>query len=55
MSLLDPMERVRANWRNTGEFYHATIRSRNPDGTYEVSYKDGDKESSVPRDRIICK
>ena len=40
-------------WKSMrGAYYNCEIRSRNEDGTYNVDYEDGDKDSSVEWQRL---
>jgi len=41
-------EQVEANFAGEGQFYKGRIKSINADGTYDITYDDGDVESSVP-------
>lgn len=41
-------QRVTANWRARGQFFAGVITRLNPDGTYFVTYGDGDREAKVP-------
>lgn len=41
-------QRVQANWQNHGRHYPGRITARNADGTYAVTYADGDRETKVP-------
>lgn len=41
-------ERVDALHRHTGKYFQAKIAAHNADGTYDVVYEDGEKESEVP-------
>ena len=45
--------RVRVNFAGRGHLYPATITSKNEDGSFLVTYLDGDKEDNVPRTRIV--
>ena len=43
---------VFCNWKGLGRDYKGNIAEVNADGTYNINYQDGDKESSVPASRI---
>lgn len=43
---------VTANWRGLGRYYRARITRRNADGTYYLTYADGDREAKVSCNRI---
>lgn len=44
--------RVEANFRGLGEWFVGRIVKERKDGTVDVDYDDGDKETNVPLDRI---
>lgn len=43
---------VRARW-NSGSFYPAIVRAVNADGSYQVTFQDGDLGVSVPADCVV--
>jgi hypothetical protein len=43
---------IKANYKNKGKFYRGVIGKVRRNGTYDLQYDDGDKESKVPADRI---
>lgn len=46
-------QRVSANWQNRGKWYPGSIAGvSTTDGTYRITYNDGDREASVPCSRI---
>ena len=44
---------IEANFKKRGRFYPATIHQIRSDGTYDISYDDGDIELSVEEEAII--
>ena len=44
--------KVEANYGGRGKWYAGKIERTNSNGTYDVTYDDGDKERGVPKDRI---
>ena len=48
-----PDMKIRCRWKNMrGALYNGTIKAKNDDGTYNVNYEDGDKETSVEVARL---
>ena len=45
-------DKVEANWRGNGIHYKGCVKKDNGDGTYDIDYNDGDKETRVPSNRI---
>ena len=45
-------DKVEANYRGRGRFYPGHIRTDNYDGTYDIDYDDGEKESGVRKELI---
>ena len=46
-------QRVRSRWQHSqGQYYNAVIAAINSDGTYEIDYEDGDKDSRVDATRL---
>ena len=43
---------VEANYAGEGSFFPAKIGAKNSDGSYDVTYDDGDEEKAVPAHRI---
>jgi hypothetical protein len=43
---------VEANYRSEGKYYPGKIKAVRQDGTYEIDYDDGDKESQVKEENI---
>lgn len=43
---------VAVNWKGRGKCYFGTIADCAGDGRFDILYDDGDKEGSVPADRI---
>merc|ERR1719165_34492 len=39
--------KVKANYRGKGKYFGGTIKRDNRDGTYDISYDDGDREMGV--------
>lgn len=52
-STLYERARVTANWRGRGKYYPGYIAQENNDGTYDVNYDDGERETRVDAFRII--
>merc|ERR1711943_100514 len=44
--------KVKANYRGKGKFFGGTIKRDNRDGTYDISYDDGDRELGVREEDI---
>jgi hypothetical protein len=45
-------DKVKAQWQGGTVFFNGTIATVNTDGTYNIDYDDGDKESNVPASKI---
>ena len=45
-------EHIEANYKQLGKYHGGVIKTENPDGTFAVSYHDGDFEESVDRGHI---
>lgn len=52
LAILQSGARVQARYGGGPEWYAGSIVSNNGDGTYSVTYDDGDSEEAVPRHRI---
>lgn len=46
-------DRVGCEWLGRGRLYPAVITNVNSDGTYRVTYDDGDVEDFVERERVV--
>ena len=46
-------DKVEANYRGRGKYYPGRIRYDNRDGTYDIDYDDGEKETRVREDLIL--
>jgi hypothetical protein len=44
--------RVEGNWKGKGFYYPGSIKKRNDDGTYAISYDDGGQEARVKEENI---
>ena len=45
-------DKVESRYRDGTKWFHGSIQTVNKDGTYDILYDDGDKEKSVPEDRL---
>merc|ERR1719149_424052 len=45
-------DKVEANYRGKGKFYKGKISRDRGDGTFDIDYDDGEKESRVEKDMI---
>ncbi|CAM9911399.1 unnamed protein product, partial [Choristocarpus tenellus] len=46
-------DEVEANYRGKGRYYKGRVTQNNLDGTFNIIYDDGDKESGVPQ-KMVC-
>ncbi len=48
-------DKCEAEFKNTGKFYPGTVKRERSDGTYDIEFDDGDKQSYVEASRIKVK
>ena len=51
---LQPGSRVDAKYQNSSQFYPGRVTRNNGDGTFDVSFDDGDRDPNVPAHNIMC-
>jgi hypothetical protein len=43
---------IEARWRDGSRWYPGKVKAVNPDGSYNIRYHDGGRESGVPAKRV---